>query len=228
MAATLSGCAGCLQGQGPATSTSQDLEPFASLQLDCQAKTTLHTSSSHDKLDLLADSSLVDNLDINQNGDELTIAQDQCVEPGRPYELALHASQLQELRLSGATVARAPEVLRGEQLLIVLEDGAELWLEVRAIELTIVLEHDSKLHLTGTFENCELTMQDQSQLDASPARAQNLLVEMSGTTRASIGVAASIEGVLSEEASLECHGQPSQISTQTQDMATLKFAAAGQ
>jgi len=213
--AVLPGCGIDLDGEGRTVTGSgrvvdRDIpvSSFSKLEVSTAFVVTV-TFGSSEKVTVRVDDNVVDDLDVGVSGDTLRIA----LRPGvsvhdATLEADVTARSLSRIEGSGAARITLGEPLTGGELVVTLSGASALTGELTMVDATMELSGAASIDLAGSVSGLEVTASGASELSGPDLTIDELTVDLSGASQATVTVTGSISAVVTGASALRYAGTP--------------------
>ncbi|WP_196885209.1 head GIN domain-containing protein [Aureivirga sp. CE67] len=220
---TISACGQRIKGNGQPTKESRTLNQSFS-QIKVQQGIQVYLTQDPDvKLEVEADSNVIEHLKTEVKNGKLKIYFDEDVKKVRTKNVYLSAPEIVSIKASSGAGVKSENTIKSDNLSLDSSSGGNINLTVHSENLNCETSSGSVIKVRGDAENIDVDASSGSVIQCKELESKNCKADVSSGANIYVNVSNSFKGSASSGGYIKCKGDPEFKDKRTSSGGAIKF-----
>ena len=198
------------RGNGDRITKTYDLEPYDEIEVSGRYDIYLVQSDDHD-VTITVDENLIEEVNVYVRGSKLVIESERLIDSPDGVKIEIPANGIKALFSSGASNIVSKDLIRSEELEIVLSGAGKMDLRLDVEEVTLDLSGAALVYFEGVAKSLDVDMSGAGSLEADEFEVVDCKIEISGVGSAIVNVSGTLDAQVSGLGKVEYIGNPKSV-----------------
>lgn len=198
------------RGNGDRMTKTYDLEPYDEIEVNGGYDIYLVQADGHD-VTITVDENLIEEVNIYVRGSRLIIESERLIDSPDGVKIEIPTHNIRALFSSGSSDIISKELIRCEDLEIVLSGAGKIDLRLDAGEVTLDLSGAALVYFEGAAKSLDVDMSGAGSLEADEFEVVDCKIDISGVGSAIVNVSGTLDAQVSGLGKVEYLGNPKSV-----------------